>query len=113
MSDLNKEIIEAILLGSRIARGLNLQGDFYATADSVVLEDSDKNPTVTINPFAKKVIVEQQGDLRDIVLAGVRQYTFDAGYSFREERVEKQLPGPLKKLAEALSGASEPKKDVH
>ena len=79
------------------------------------MEDGDKNPTILIDPEKKRVTVKHEGNIREIILAGCKQYANDAGLEFFEAQVEPEVPSAIKRLAEAIHGPSEekPKKKVH
>ena len=104
----------AVLLTAKISRGLALGGNFYQLGDSIVLEDSDRNPTVTINPLQKTVQIKHQGNIRDILLVGLKAYVLEAGYIYSELQVEPQIPPQIRQVLEAMTGLEESKKDdVH
>lgn len=108
----------AILLTAKISRGLGLSGNFYQLAESVVLEDSDRDPTITINPVQKTVQIKHQGNIRDILLVGLKAYVLEAGYIYSELQVDPQIPPQIRQVIEAMTGSPElpkpPKKDdVH
>ena len=108
----------AILLTAKISRGFSLGGNFYQLGDSIVLEDSDRDPTITINPLQKTVQIKHQGNIRDILLVGLKAYVLEAGYVYSELQVEAQIPTQIRQVIEAMTGSPElpkpPKKDdVH
>lgn len=93
-------------------------GNFYQLGDAVILEDSDRNPTITINPLQKTVQIQHQGNIRDILLVGLKAYVTEAGYIYTELEVAPQIPAQIRQVLEAMTGSEElpklPKKDgVH
>lgn len=105
-------MLDDLLLVAKITRGLSLSGQFYAQGTDLVLEDNDKNPTVRISRHNKSVKIVHQGDIREIILLGVKQIALDAGYTYSESLTEKELPPELQKLKELLTSndSSRPKK---
>ena len=96
-------MLETILMACKISRAFNLQGEFYIDKNELILEEHDCNPTIRINLETKEVHFAHQGNIREVILAGVKQLTAQAGFTYVEELLEREDTPEIKRIKELFA----------
>ncbi len=95
------------LLVAKIVQGLQLNGKFFIDGEDLVLEDDDKNPTIRIHFDQRRVVLFHEGNIKEIILAGLRRYAEEAGFAFEDVTMEPQPSRQMLAFKRLLEGMRE------